>query len=80
MNEMNHRRTLFQVIETKNPALLEWEVLSFSNLPILRSHAGNSISLVYLNFLTLSALNSKLPMKVQLSERQFLYHNHTEKV
>ena len=54
--------------------------LSFSNLPISRSHVGHSISLVYLEFLTLSATNSKLFIKVQLLERQFLDCNHAEKV
>ena len=55
-----------------------WE--GMAHLPIFRSHAGHSISLVYLKFLIFSATNSKLLMKVHLSERQFLYRNHAEKV
>ena len=54
--------------------------LSFSHLPIFRSRVGHSISLVYLKFLTLSATNSKLLTKMQLSERQFSFRNHAEKV
>ena len=54
--------------------------LSLSHLHIFQSHVGHSISLVYSKLLTLSATNSKLLMKVQLSERQFLDRNHAEKV
>ena len=53
---------------------------SFSHLPIFRSHVGHSISLVYLKFLTLSATNSKLLIKMQLSERKFPYRDHAGKV
>ena len=77
----NHHRSLFRAIETKTqPPPFSERFSSFSNLPIFRSQVGHSISLVYSRFLTVSATNSKLLMKVKLSERQFLDSNHAEKV
>ena len=77
----NHRRNLFRAIETKNAAPpFSGRFLGFSHLPIFRPPVGNSIPLVYLKFLTLSATNSMLLMMVQLSERQFLDRNYAEKV
>ena len=51
----NHRHSLFRaiswllfLIETKDAAPFSGSFLSFSHLPIFRSHEGHSISLVYL--------------------------------
>ena len=77
----NHRRNLFRAIETKNADCpFCGRCLSFNHLPIFRSHVRHYISSVYLKFLTLSATNSQLLMKYELSERQFFYVNHAEKV
>ena len=74
------RRNIFRAIETKNAAPFIGRFLSFSHFHTFQSHVGHSISLVYSKLLTLSVTNSKLLMKVQLSERQFLDRNHAEKV
>ena len=76
----NLRRNIFRAIETKNAAPFIGRFLSFSHFHTFQSHVGHSISLVYSKLLTLSVTNSKLLMKVQLSERQFLDRNHAEKV
>ena len=77
----NHHRDLFRAIKTKNAAPPpSGKFLGFGYLPIFRSQVGHFISSVHLKFFTLSATNSQLLMKVQLSERQFLDRNHAEKV
>ena len=76
----NNRSNLFRAIETNNPTPVNGRFLSFSHLPVFWSHVRHSIYLVYLEFLTLSATNSKLLLKVQLLERQCHYCNHAEKV
>ena len=75
----NHRSDLFRGIETKNAGPFRGRFLSFSFLKF-QSHVGHSISLVYLKFLTLSATNAKLLIKMQQSEQQLPYRNHAEKV
>ena len=76
----NHRRNLFRAIETKNVAPFSGRFLSFSHLPIFWSHVGHSIFFSLFKILDSFATNSKLLMKVQLSERQFLDRIHAKKV
>ena len=65
----NHRRYLSGQSKQKTlPPPFSRRFLSFSHLPIFRSHVEHSISLVYSTFLALFATNSELLMKEQLSE------------
>ena len=76
----NHRRNLFRTIETKKTAPLYWEVFKFQPPSYIAVSCRTFYFFVYSKFVTLSATNSELLMKVQLSERQFLDRNHAERV